>query len=120
MTRWIGHAAWNGLHLADFVMPWFLVIVGFSLALSTESARVRKASKSALAKKACIRAAKLFALGLIVQGGENQQWFPAYDLASLRFMGVLQRIAICFLVVSLTLILIEPTEPTVYLCCLTT
>ena len=30
----IGHAAWDGLHLADFVMPYFLLISGISAALS--------------------------------------------------------------------------------------
>ena len=29
----IGHSPWNGLRLADFVMPFFLFIVGISLAL---------------------------------------------------------------------------------------
>ena len=30
----IGHAPWDGLHLADFVMPYFLLICGISAALS--------------------------------------------------------------------------------------
>ena len=30
----IGHATWNDMHLADFVMPFFLFVVGFSIALS--------------------------------------------------------------------------------------
>ena len=30
----IGHASWDGLHLADFVMPYFLLICGISAALS--------------------------------------------------------------------------------------
>jgi len=29
----IAHAPWNGFHLADFVMPFFLFIAGISLAL---------------------------------------------------------------------------------------
>jgi heparan-alpha-glucosaminide N-acetyltransferase len=29
----IAHSPWNGLHLADFVMPFFLFIAGVSLAL---------------------------------------------------------------------------------------
>lgn len=29
----IAHSPWNGLHLADFVMPWFLFIAGASVAL---------------------------------------------------------------------------------------
>ena len=30
----IGHAPWNGCNLADFVMPFFLFIVGMAIALS--------------------------------------------------------------------------------------
>ena len=30
----IGHAPWNGCNLADFVMPFFLFIVGMAVALA--------------------------------------------------------------------------------------
>jgi heparan-alpha-glucosaminide N-acetyltransferase len=30
----IGHAPWNGCNLADFVMPFFLFIVGMTIPLS--------------------------------------------------------------------------------------
>ena len=30
----IGHAPWNGCNLADFVMPFFLFIVGVAIALA--------------------------------------------------------------------------------------
>lgn len=30
----IGHAPWNGCNLADFVMPFFLFIVGIAIALA--------------------------------------------------------------------------------------
>ena len=29
----IAHSPWNGLHLADFVMPFFLFVAGVSLAI---------------------------------------------------------------------------------------
>lgn len=29
----IAHVPWNGLHLADFVMPFFLFVVGISVAI---------------------------------------------------------------------------------------
>lgn len=31
---WLPHAAWDGVHVADFVMPCFLFTVGVSIALS--------------------------------------------------------------------------------------
>lgn len=30
----IAHSPWNGVHLADFVMPFFLFIAGVSLAIA--------------------------------------------------------------------------------------
>ena len=30
----IDHEPWNGMHLADIVMPWFLFMVGTSIALA--------------------------------------------------------------------------------------
>ncbi|RVW31609.1 Heparan-alpha-glucosaminide N-acetyltransferase [Vitis vinifera] len=35
----IGHAPWNGCNLADFVMPFFLFIVGVAIALSLKNTR---------------------------------------------------------------------------------
>lgn len=29
----IAHAPWNGIHLADFVMPFFLFVAGVSVAI---------------------------------------------------------------------------------------
>lgn len=41
---WIAHAAWDGVHLADLVMPSFLVLLGASVALSlgTKSSTPRR------------------------------------------------------------------------------
>lgn len=30
---YVGHAAWDGVHLADFVMPFFLFIAGISVSI---------------------------------------------------------------------------------------
>src|SRR5271163_1278897 len=91
----MNHAAWNGLTPTDLVFPTFLFVVGVSIVFSTE-ARLRKGdSRGELAKHTLIRAAKIFACGLIVNG------FPFFALAHYRIYGVLQRIAICYLVVGL-------------------
>jgi predicted acyltransferase len=46
-------------------------------------------------------AGKLFGLGLVIQGGVATGKFPSYNLAVLRYMGVLQRIAMCFLITAI-------------------
>lgn len=53
--RWLAHAAWDGLHLADLVMPCFLLIVGASVALSLTAGRQRGASTSALLQRVLSR-----------------------------------------------------------------
>lgn len=56
--QWIAHAAWDGLHLADLVMPCFLLIVGMSTALSLTAGRQRGTATSALMQRVLSRAGR--------------------------------------------------------------
>ncbi len=89
------HAAWNGLTATDLVFPTFLFVVGASIVFSTQARLQRGESRAKLAWHTVRRAVILFLLGIVVNG------FPAFELDHLRFYGVLQRIAICYLIVSL-------------------
>ncbi len=89
------HSAWNGWTLTDLVFPSFLFMVGIALVYSTEARLARGTAKVELARHALGRAGLLFCLGLVVNG------FPHFHLGTLRIYGVLQRIALCYLVVSL-------------------
>ena len=89
------HSEWNGWTPTDLVFPIFLFLVGIAIVFSTASRIARGEAKSVLLMHAFRRAAILFALGIIVHG------FPDYPLATLRIYGVLQRIAICYLVTSM-------------------
>lgn len=89
------HSAWNGMTATDLVFPMFLFVVGISIVFSVEARLARGATRRELAWHTAKRAAVLFALGIVVNG------FPDFHLAHLRFYGVLQRIAICYLVVGL-------------------
>jgi predicted acyltransferase len=84
------HADWNGWTITDVVFPSFLWIVGVSLTLSLAKRIAAGASRRQLFLQVLRRAAILFALGLFLYG------FPYFDLHTLRFLGVLQRIAICY------------------------
>ncbi|KAK1294795.1 hypothetical protein QJS10_CPA16g00734 [Acorus calamus] len=92
----ISHSPWNGVYLADFVMPFFLFIVGVSLALAYK----RVSGRANATKKAVLRAIKLSILGLILQGGYfhgiNNLTFGV-DMTRIRWMGILQRIAVAYL-----------------------
>ncbi|MGH9589407.1 MAG: acyltransferase family protein [Terracidiphilus sp.] len=89
------HSAWNGMTATDLVFPGFLFIVGITTVFSVEARLARGATRSQLALHTVQRAAILFALGIVVNG------FPYFHLAHLRIYGVLQRIAVCYLVVGL-------------------
>ncbi|KAK3119022.1 hypothetical protein QOZ80_9BG0712520 [Eleusine coracana subsp. coracana] len=95
----ISHSPWNGVMLADFVFPFFLFIVGVSLAFAYK----RVTNKIQATKKAVLRAAKLFLVGLLLQGGFFHGLHDlsyGVDISKMRFMGILQRIAIAYLVVA--------------------
>ncbi len=89
------HAEWNGWTPTDLVFPTFLLLVGITIVFSTASRIDRGEAKSVLLMHTFRRAAILFALGILIHG------FPHYPLATLRIYGVLQRIAICYLVTSM-------------------
>ena len=88
------HAAWHGLTPTDLVFPFFLFIVGVSITLALARRAKTAGSRRDLYVKIIRRTLIIFALGLILGG------FPFYDLQTIRIPGVLQRIAVCYLVAS--------------------
>ncbi|CAM6098238.1 unnamed protein product [Calypogeia fissa] len=96
----INHSPWNGVTLADFVMPAFLFIVGLSITLAYK----RVPSKWAATVKALSRTLKLWLLGVLLQGGYYHGLNDlAYgvDVQLIRWCGILQRIGLAYLVVTL-------------------
>jgi predicted acyltransferase len=89
------HAEWNGMTATDLVFPSFVFVVGASIAFAFEARLVRGATRAQLAWHTVKRAVKLFLLGLLINA------FPSFELAHLRIYGVLQRIALCYLIVGL-------------------
>jgi predicted acyltransferase len=89
----LDHAQWNGWTPTDLIFPFFLFIVGVSMSFSFSSRLARSESRRSLLLHVLWRGAALFALGLFLNGFPRQ-----YHLASLRIYGVLQRIAICYVI----------------------
>ena len=89
------HAQWNGATATDMIFPSFLFIVGVAITLSFPSRLQKGSPRSRLAKHVARRAAIIFVMGLAVNG------FPDYHLHTLRIPGILQRIAICYLIAGL-------------------
>ncbi|KAJ7977934.1 Heparan-alpha-glucosaminide N-acetyltransferase [Quillaja saponaria] len=105
----IGHAPWNGCNLADFVMPFFLFIVGMAVPLALK----RMASKHMAVKKVIIRTFKLLFWGVLLQGGFSHapdELTYGVDMKHIRWCGILQRIALAYLVVSLVEIFSRDAE----------
>ncbi|XP_057800143.1 uncharacterized protein LOC131015730 isoform X2 [Salvia miltiorrhiza] len=95
----INHAPWFGLTLADFVMPFFLFGVGVSVSLVFKKVENRLEAT----KRVMSRSIKLFLLGMILQGGYfhgRGDLTYGIDVEKIRVMGVLQRIAIGYLLTS--------------------
>ncbi len=89
------HAEWHGWTPTDLVFPFFLFIVGVSITLAF-ARRVEEGSvKRDLYLKVLKRSAIIFGLGLFLNG------FPYFNFATIRIAGVLQRIAVCYLIASL-------------------
>ncbi len=85
----IKHVEWNGVTLADFVFPVFLLIVGLSAPLALERPGVVFSWPEILR-----RVALLFMIGV----GLSYAIKPTLDPDMIRWTGVLQRIAIVYLV----------------------
>src|SRR5215207_7259104 len=89
------HAEWHGWTPTDLVFPFFLFIVGVSITLAFARRVEQGGVKRDLYLKVFKRTAIIFGLGLFLNG------FPYFQLSTIRIPGVLQRIAICYLIASL-------------------
>jgi predicted acyltransferase len=97
------HAAWHGWTPTDLIFPSFLFIAGVAIPLALGRRLARGASRLDLFSKVVSRAVIIFALGLFLNA------FPFQGgLATLRYPGVLQRIAVCYLVAALVYLTTGP------------
>lgn len=95
------HADWNGFTPTDLVFPTFLFLVGVSITYSTAARLQQGATKASLLVHIIRRSVILYLLGIVVNS------FPFFHLDTMRYYGVLPRIAICYLIVA-TLHLMGP------------
>ena len=102
----LAHAEWHGATPTDLVFPFFLFIVGISITLALGKRVEAGGINREIYLKIIRRALIIFALGLFMAA------FPFYNfttgewlnVSTLRIMGVLQRIGVCYLVASLIFI----------------
>lgn len=97
------HAEWHGATPTDLVFPFFLFIVGISIVLALGKRVEQNGINRDIYLKILRRALIIFGLGLFLAT------FPFYnftksewlDVSNVRIMGVLQRIAVCYLFAAL-------------------
>jgi predicted acyltransferase len=86
------HSSWNGFTFYDLVFPLFLFIVGLVIPFSLAKYRNDKGLDLKHAyPRIILRTIVLFFIGLCING------FLDFNFAAMRWPGVLQRIAICYL-----------------------
>ncbi|MBT3676277.1 MAG: hypothetical protein HOD10_04570 [Candidatus Marinimicrobia bacterium] len=90
------HAQWHGCTLTDLVFPFFLFIIGISMRYSFEKYEFCKWGP--LFKKVVWRTITIFTIGLLLHAFPfiRQDW----DWSHFRIMGVLQRIALAYILAS--------------------
>jgi predicted acyltransferase len=88
------HVEWAGFRFYDMIFPLFVFIVGVSLVFSL-TRLVEQEGKAAAHRRVLRRFVLLFVLALIYSGGMSKLW------PDIRLLGVLNRIALCYLFASL-------------------
>lgn len=101
LARQFSHSEWEGLRLYDFVFPLFVFITGVGIAFALPRALTRQ-SRGEVYLRIIKRSLLMYVLGLIYYGGLGQHW------DEIRFVGVLQRIAVCYFVTSILFMHLRP------------
>ena len=104
------HAQWHGWTVTDLIFPFFIIIVGFSLQLTLS--QNKSVSRALQLRLGAIRSVKLFGLGLFLalfyyNFRDANYSYVEQKLLTLRWLGVLQRIALCYAIAALLVLLLK-------------
>lgn len=94
------HVEWEGFHFIDLIFPAFIFIIGMSIVFSL-SKILESHNKKYVYQKVIKRFILLYILGVIYYGGISG------GVDGIRLMGVLQRLALVYLVTSILFIHFE-------------
>ena len=94
IERQFGHPPWEGFTFYDLIFPLFIFVTGVSIVLSLTKLVAREGRAKAH-MRVLRRSLLLFGLGVLFYGGLQVAW------PDVRLLGVLQRIALCYLFASL-------------------
>jgi len=91
----LDHPAWSGFHFYDLIFPLFLFIVGLSMPFSITRRMERGSSRKDIYKHIFRRTIILYLLGMVYNGLFH------FNFETLRYTGVLHRIAFTYFFASL-------------------
>jgi predicted acyltransferase len=93
LTSQLTHAQWNGFTFYDLIYAMFIFIVGVSTAFSIKRRQEKGENRFKILSHILFRTSILFLLGIYMSnsGLSLHGW-----LTNIRWMGVLQRIALCY------------------------
>src|SRR5258706_413201 len=94
LDQQMDHKPWTGVGFYDLIFPLFVFIVGVSIVFSLTRA-IEQFGKPAAIKRIFIRSLIIYVFGLLVYGGLSK------GIEHIRWMGVLQRIALCYFLTGL-------------------
>jgi len=94
LAHQLSHAPWAGFRFYDLIFPMFVFVVGVSIVFSI-SKLLQTEGKAGAYKRILRRSILLFVLGILYSGGFTQEW------PNIRLLGVLNRIALCYLFAAL-------------------
>lgn len=86
----LGHAKWHGWTPTDLIFPFFLFIVGVAMSFALSRPLQDPAVRKKLYIKIIRRTLIIYGLGLFMAA------YPKFNFSTLRLVGVLPRIAICY------------------------
>ena len=95
------HKPWAGFHFEDLIFPLFVFIIGVSLVFSLTKTIAQSGRRTAVLR-ILRRSALLYLLGILYYGGLST------PLEKIRLLGVLQRLALCYLFASLLFCFLKP------------
>jgi predicted acyltransferase len=97
----LDHAEWEGFRFYDLIFPLFVFIMGVSTVFSLTKI-IAQEGRVAATKRVLLRGVLLFLIGIIYSQGFTNPW------PDMRLMGVLNRIALCYLFGGLLFIWFNP------------
>jgi predicted acyltransferase len=86
----LDHCDWAGFHFEDLIFPLFVFMAGVSLVFSLTKT-IQQEGRAAAVKRIFRRSFLLYVLNIFYYGGFDNNW------PHIRLVGVLDRIAVCYL-----------------------